>query len=381
MRVSRLRLKNWRNFRTVDVALLDRAFIVGPNASGKSNLLDVFKFLRDIAKPGGGLQTAVRDRGGASKIRCLGARQAPEIVIDVELSNESDKPIWRYEIAVKQEVRGRRQPYLLYEKVWNDSKLIIERPEKADGLDSLRLTQTYLEQINSNSQFREIADFFADVTYLHLVPQFLRHPAAYTGPGVPGDPFGRSFLERVAKTPERTRRSRLRKIEAALQIAVPQLKALIDTVDETGVPHLEATYEHWRAHGAKQREDQFSDGTLRLIGLLWSLLDGESLLLLEEPELSLNGEIVQRIPNLMHKIQQKRPRQLLVSTHSGDLLLDPGIAPEEVVCLTPDKDGTNALVAADVPGVVDMVGAGMSVGEAVLPRAAPKQLDLMVNRV
>ena len=38
MIVSRLILKNWRNFREVDVPLQPRMFIVGPNAVGKSNL-------------------------------------------------------------------------------------------------------------------------------------------------------------------------------------------------------------------------------------------------------------------------------------------------------------------------------------------------------
>jgi hypothetical protein len=65
-------VKNWRNFQRVSVALRERQFIVGANASGKSNLLDVFRFLRDIAKTeGGGLQKAVKDRGGVSKIRSL----------------------------------------------------------------------------------------------------------------------------------------------------------------------------------------------------------------------------------------------------------------------------------------------------------------------
>jgi predicted ATPase len=70
MIVSRLVLKNWRNFRSVEVPLTDRVFVIGPNASGKSNLLDVFGFLRDIAKAGGGLQGAITRRGGLSKIRC-----------------------------------------------------------------------------------------------------------------------------------------------------------------------------------------------------------------------------------------------------------------------------------------------------------------------
>ena len=72
MYISRVELKNWRNFVDVDVPLRQRQFLVGPNASGKSNFLDVFRFLRDIAKPnGGGLQSAVDKRGGLSKIRCF----------------------------------------------------------------------------------------------------------------------------------------------------------------------------------------------------------------------------------------------------------------------------------------------------------------------
>ncbi|KAF5410452.1 MAG: DNA replication and repair protein RecF [Candidatus Methanogasteraceae archaeon] len=74
MIVSHITLKNWRNFQSVDVDLGNRVFLVGPNASGKSNFLDVFRFLRDIAKPGGGLQKAISDRGGIPKIRCLAAR-------------------------------------------------------------------------------------------------------------------------------------------------------------------------------------------------------------------------------------------------------------------------------------------------------------------
>ena len=375
MIISRLILKNWRNFRTVDVALVDRVFIIGPNASGKSNLLDVLRFLRDIAKPGGGLQFAITKRGGLSKIRCLAARKEPDIELGVELSEGGSGVLWRYEIGITQEVRGYRQPILRFERVYKNGKLITQRPSKEDTADPMRLTQTHLEQINSNVEFREIGKFFESIRYLHLVPQLLRHPEAFQGAAIPEDPYGRNFLEMVIKTPEKTRRSKLKRIGAALREAVPQLKDLKDTIDEAGVPHIEATYTHWRPNAGKQREDQFSDGTIRLIGLFWSLLEGEAPLLLEEPELSLNGAIVGKLPALFHRLQKKRKRQLFVSTHSFDLLSEKAIGGEEVVMLTPDKEGTLAQVASSVKEVRTLLEAGLTVADAALPRTNPPNLN------
>jgi predicted ATPase len=176
MIVSHLSVKNWRNFQRVDVRLRERQFIVGANASGKSNLLDVFRFLRDIAKTeGGGLQKAVKDRGGVSKIRSLAARRDPEIAIQVHIADASDEsPKWRYALGLRQETRGHRQPYLTHEKVWKGDQLLLNRPDEEDNKDQDRLTQTFLEQINVNADFRDVVRFFQAVTYLHLVPQLLR---------------------------------------------------------------------------------------------------------------------------------------------------------------------------------------------------------------
>jgi predicted ATPase len=377
MIVSRLILKNWRNFQSVDVSLGERVFLAGPNASGKSNLLDVFRFLRDIAKPGGGLQKAVKDRGGISKIRCLAARRHPDIELEVHLSNKDDEqPFWRYAIGIKQEVRGHRQPYLSYERVWRENKQILNRPDDPDTTDPLRLTQTHLEQINANAEFREISKFFESVLYLHIIPQFLRYPKEFSGPGIPGDPFGRSFLERVSRANDKTRRSRLKKIESALRIAVPQLKQLTHIIDseEGGVPHLEVLYDHWRMRGARQREDQFSDGTLRLIGLLWSLLESDSLLLLEEPELSLNTAIVKKLPALIYRLQKQKNRQVLLSTHSADLLSDKGIGGDEVLLLMPGQEGTLVQLASSNKEIRELLEGGLSIADAALPYTVPDNI-------
>ena len=291
-------------------------------------MLDAVRFLRDIAKPGGGLQQAIYQRGGVSKIRCLAARSEPDVELGVELTNGPGTLKWSYRVGFTQQVRGHRQPVLRYERVYRGDELVLDRPEHLDEEDEERLTQTHLEQINANSKFREVSRFLVSIRYLHLVPQLLKYPEAFKGAGLIEDPFGKNFLEVVARTPEKTRRSRLKKIEEAMQLAVPQLSNLSDAKDDSGVPHLEATYAHWRPNAGKQREDQFSDGTLRLIGLFWTLLEGVSPLLLEEPELSLHTAIVKKLPALFYRMQRKRRRQIFVSTHSWEMLEDKGIGGE-----------------------------------------------------
>ncbi|NCD41715.1 MAG: chromosome segregation protein SMC [Bacteroidia bacterium] len=375
MIISRIILKNWKNFKDIDVPLRSRTFMVGPNASGKSNLLDAFRFLRDIAKPGGGLQNAVLDRGGISKIRCLAARTHPDVEIEIHLSEfDSDDVLWKYAIGIKQEVRGYRLPILTYERVWKEDKLILNRPDNNDKKDKERLTQTHLEQINANKEFREITRFLESTVYLHLLPQLLKHPQSFTGPDLPGDPFGKGFLERISKVNEKTRNAWLKKIETALKIAVPQFNKF-EFKEENGRPHLEAVYDHWRPKAGKQKEDQFSDGTLRLIGLLWSLQEGDGLLLLEEPELSLNSAIVSKIPALIFKLQKPKKRQVLITTHSLDLLSDKGISLDEILVLSPSVEGTIVLTASSIPEIKSMLEGGMSPAQAILPRTKPKNIN------
>jgi predicted ATPase len=369
MRFSRISLENWRNFGHVDVPLQNRAFLVGPNASGKSNFLDAFRFLRDVVTSGGGFQKSVTDRGGVPVIRNLAARRYPDIVIQVALQ-EKEVVLWRYRLAFAQD--NLRQPILKEEKVWRGDELILDRPNDDDRADEARLRQTYLEQTFANREFRDIADFFASVRYYHIVPQLVRDTERSIGRQA--DPYGGDFLEQIARTDERTRDSRLRRIRGVLQVAVPQLSELKLEQDERGVPHLYGNYEHWRPKGAWQTEADFSDGTLRLMGLLWSLLEGSGPLLLEEPELSLHPEIVRYIPQMMLRVQRGRKRaarQILLSTHSSDLLRDEGIAADEVLLFVPSQEGSVVQVGADIAEVRQLLEAGLTAAEVVIPRTQP----------
>lgn len=366
LRITQLVLENWRNFTRVDVALQRRAFLVGPNASGKSNLLDSLRFLRDIVSIGGGFQEAVRKREGVSALRCLAARQFPDISTRVCVGTEAEPKQWTYELRFHQ--NGKR-PLVSSEKAWRGSKMILERPNDDDLKDAARLTQTHLEQVGNNQTFRAVAEFLASIQYLHLVPQLVRDPERSVR--ISNDPYGGDFLDQVASTTKPTMESRLKRIASALRIAVPQLSELILERDDQGRPHLKGRYEHWRPQGAWQTEKQFSDGTLRLLGLLWTTLHKAGPLLLEEPELSLHPGVVRHLPRFFARIQHQSGRQILISTHSPDLLRDEGIGLDEVLLLVPGREGTNVQLASRMEDIRDLLDGGLSLPEVILPRTEP----------
>jgi predicted ATPase len=376
MMITHLKLTNWKNFKTVDVDLGKRVFLVGPNASGKSNFLDALRFLRDVAVPtGGGLQQAIGDRGGVSAIRCLAARQPSYIEISVMLAeNSNDANRWIYELGIEQERRGNRRPRILFEKVSRGTKKLLERPNSDDKEDSERLYQTALEQTTFNKDFRDIAKFLERIEYFHLVPQMLKYPQAFSGPDLPGDPFGRGFLESLARVSQKKREASLKRIESMLRVAVPQLSSL-EYVEDGGKPHLQAMYRHWRPDAGIQHETQFSDGTLRLIGLSWSMLQGTGPLLLEEPELSLNYGIVEKIPGLLHQMGKKKDRQSFISTHSEALLSDRGISLDDILLLVPDKEGTTVTPCSALEDATTLLNTGFSPAEIVFPKSRPDSID------
>jgi len=378
MKITRVRLKNWRNFRDAEVPdFADVTYVLGPNASGKSNFVDALRFLRDIAKPkGGGLQSAIEDRGGMKKIRCLHARKDTEVLLEVDFLGSENSVQWTYQLGFNIPATGHREPHITQERVTKrteNGKLeeILNRPDSLDREDPLRRRETHLEQIGANSKFREISNYFGTITYVHLVPQLLKFSDQIGGRILDDDPFGQEFLFRIAKTQARTRDARLRRIEGALQSIVPHLENLKFINDEvTGYPHLEIKFKHHRPHGAKQREDQFSDGTLRLLSILWLLQErSDSVLLLEEPELSLNEEIVSQIPYVIDQVRKsaRSQQQVIITTHSQALLSNPGIDPKGLIVIEPTEEGSTIRKTSE--SEANALRTGLSPAEVVLPAA------------
>ena len=379
MQITHVTAHNWRNFKNLDVAVADRLLIVGPNAAGKSNLLDLFRFLGDISRPGGGLAAALEARGGLSRARCLFSRNnhKGELAIMVDLRDGEDE--WRYELAIKGKKGGHNHPIVVREIVTRNGSELLSRPDANDDRDPDQLTQTHLEQISANREFRPIAEYFAKVNYFHLVPQIIRYPQAG---GASPRVFGSSMIADMNATPVRTRQAWFRRIERALQSAVPGFETLRLEVDKAGQPHLIAGYRNWRRNPSEQNETDFSDGTLRLIGLLWTIISSPAnggVLLLEEPELSLNAAVVQKLASLLAMAQRGASMQVILSTHSPELLDDEGIRPGEVLVLQVTSDATVANQLSEIAEVEAQISADLPLSDVVAELINPGDLTGLIK--
>ncbi|WP_288832550.1 AAA family ATPase [uncultured Corynebacterium sp.] len=357
----------------------DRLFVVGPNASGKSNFIDIFRFLGDIAKQGGGLSYALDSRGGLSNVRHLNSRNYHHGHVEIGVSLKDNDDEWKYTLAIKSEQRGRHRPVVAKEVVERNGEKLLQRPGAEDEQDAELLTQTHLEQIASNREFRKLADYFAAINYFHVSPQAIRQPARGARTD---DPYGSGFLTAINQTQEGHRNAWLNKIQESLQAAVPGFESLALETDSAGQPHLVAGFKNWRSNPTKQKETEFSDGTLRLIGLLWAVISNSSrssMLLLEEPEISLNSAIVRILPSMIARAQRGNSMQVVMTTHSPDLLDDEGVSAEEILVLEVGRDGTSGELLSEIDEIQAQLQGGLATSEILEARIAPVDLRPFIS--
>ncbi len=375
MKFLEVRLKNWKNFGSANFELSNRTFIMGANAAGKSNLLDVFRFLKDVTT--NGLQKAVNSRGGIKKVRYLNARNKNYIEIFVRLAdNREDISVeWTYTLQFNS-AGGRhenRDINISLEKITCGNNILCDR-KYSDG-DYLSNQFTYLEQPAMNMKYRALYECFKGISYVNIIPQLIRESDSFIPSVAAEDFYGRNLLESISASPARNRTSKLNIINKILKLAVPQFSNLEYKQDEKGRPHLQVKYEHFRPQGAYQQEDQFSDGTLRLLGIIWAILDGPGVLLLEEPELYLHSEIIKQLPMFIANAQKSKlvkNRQVIISSHSYDLIDTDTIDLDEIVILEPGKEGTIIEKASKSETARAKIEAGYTPADAVIPKVTPK---------
>ena len=112
------------------------------------------------------------------------------------------------------------------------------------------------------------------------------------------------------------------------------------------------------------------------MSILWALLETGTIPLLEEHELSLHPAVVRQLPGLIYRLKRHNPGQVIVTTHSAEMLSDPGIDAREVLLFLPEADGGVTVVpAAELTEMKALIDQGMCIGDIALPRSQPPRIN------
>ena len=108
---------------------------------------------------------------------------------------------------------------------------------------------------------------------------------------------------------------------------------------------------------------------------------GSGVILLEEPEINLNSGVVEQLPEFIARMQRNEKRQVLVTTHSYDMLSSIGISTDEVAVLETSPEGTKVKALSEIPSLQAVVDAGFSIADAALPAIKPSTAGEMNTKL
>lgn len=286
------------------------------------------------------------------KIRSLSANTNTNISIDATII--LNWIAWRYKLVInkKQKLSGiseekSSRAYIKEEIIERNGNNIWEI-RKPTGTNSDLVT--FLETPFKNEEFKDLVDYFGDIDLLHIVPQMVKERQIKDTEKKELDMYGRNFIEKIWRTAKQTREKYLNQITRSLKWAISNFEELIlDQDTNSWVFHLVARFKNWRAPTAKHNELFLSDWTIRLIWILWTLLQKKSwILLIDEPEISLHTAIIRSLPKIIAQIQMTSWIQVIVTTHSYEFISnDAWIQTKDIFTVIPGENWKNSIESLD----------------------------------
>ena len=360
MRLLRLEVKNYRILRDVTIDFEDVNLFIGPNAAGKSTILDALRFLHDGVHARD-FEGAVFSRGGILNLAWKG-EDAHQIDLTVTFLDDEDRIEWSVRIArhgfqfhVAERVERfppQSPPSVLLEADrgagWWWSSNTKEQPDADQrqvlpGQVEMRQPPTAcaLAAASSDATFpaRDIASFVRRWGFFDPNPFLLRRD----WPGLEAsrlDHYGRNLAETLF-TLKSTSPDVFEQIRSATQDIVG-LPTKIDPRESE-----DRRYFVQREEGLRFTVHQMgvSSGTLRMLALMTALHGepGANLLGIEEPENYVHPSALSAF--VEHTRNSQSRVQFMVTTHSP-LLLDLWNDPRGVY-IVQRGDGTGTKVSRE----------------------------------
>ena len=333
--IKSLRVRNYLSLKGVDLELGARNLLVGPNMSGKSNLIDCLRFLTTMAISG--LNKALEDRAGFQEVVWKGGNESRfSIGLTAEVSTEEDKPnkIYDYEISIDGSATGSFavEKESLSININNQTKTLIDLKygqgtlAHADGstaiASSISRSSSALEFNVPGWEGTSFKFLVSTWRFYRLLPAIMKQPnpaSAQNFLNERGDNFSSWMNTLQTSFPEEFRRLK----QVAMDV-LPGLEEILTpptqyatTYVATREKHLARPINIWR----------MSDGELAFLALL-SLIFAPELLssplyCIEEPENHLHPKLLETLVEVLTQRQSElgsRAAQIIVTTHSPYLV-------------------------------------------------------------
>ncbi len=354
--LTRVILENYRSIARCDVSLGPLTFLVGPNGSGKSNFLDALRFVADSLRTS--LDHASRDRGGIKEVRLRSSRRPTHVWIRLvfSLPRYRQHGYYAFRIGALKEAG--------YEVLEEDCTIrgadsahySVRRGEvvstSAQVTPAAARDRLYLVHASGLPEFRPLYEALSSMGFYNLNPDRIRDlqsPDAGELLWRDGGNLASVLRQLSAHAPETKRR-----VEEYLAKVVSGIEA----VDSKPVGPKETLAFRQQMAGSRNRWSfpaaNMSDGTLRALGVLVALFQSKNgerpqvpLVGIEEPEVALHPAAAGVLLDALREASERT--QVLVTSHSPDLLDDSRIASESILAVTADQGLTRI-------GPLDKVG-------------------------
>ncbi|MBI3693371.1 MAG: AAA family ATPase [Acidobacteria bacterium] len=369
--LRRVVLKNYKSIAACDVRLRSLMFLVGPNGAGKSNFLDALRFVANALRAS--LDHALRDRGGINEVRRRSGGHPNHFGLRLEFvlpGGSSGHYAFRIGARPHGGYEVQDEECSLYgpEALSREAFFRIRGGEvtsSAKVSPAASVDRLYLVNASGLPEFRPVYEAFSRMGFYNLNPDRIRD----LQPPDAGELLARdggniaSVLAQLDKHGE----GRKRRIEEYLSHVVPGVHG----VDVKVIGPKETLEFRQRVAGSKDPwrflAANMSDGTLRALGVLVCLFQqgngGASkvpLVGIEEPETALHpaaaGVLLDSLRDASHSTQ------VLVASHSPELLDDPQLETESILAVHAEE-GSTQIAPIDEPGRSALYDRLYTVGE------------------
>lgn len=333
--MARIREVHVRNYKSIGEATVDLSpltIFVGANGAGKSNFLDALGFVADALTDS--VELAFKNRGGIAAVRRRSGGHPTTIgmrlVIDLEDHSVAD---YSFAIAAKkgEAFAVSRERCVLQRFMGPTHRFERRHGEFVEEIQGIRArvpeNRLALFAASATEEFRPVYDFLVGMRFYSIVPSELRKlQAPNAGELLQTDGANAAAVLKRIETDDPDRYERVCSLLAAAVSGIVDVRHKAAAQYET----VEFRQDVGQAHPWAFDALNVSDGTLRLLGLLLAVyqLGPATVLSVEEPESTVHPAVAEQILEVLQ--DASRLRQVLVTTHSPDLLDIPDISEDWV---------------------------------------------------